>query len=334
MRTVEWKDGAVRFLDQTRLPGEEVYRETVDHHVLADAIRRLEIRGAPAIGVAAAYGMALAARAVATSDREEFHQSLREAGEYLARTRPTAVNLAAAIRRVEGAARATQTVGEARRVIEQEAHALQREDEEACLRIARLGAALFTTPVPVLTHCNAGALATAGMGTALGVIIQAWRDGHVTAVYVDETRPLFQGARLTAWELLREGVPVRLITDSAAGIVLASGRARAVVVGADRIAANGDVANKIGTYALAVLARTHAIPFYVAAPSSTFDLSFCHITARNGSDSRDVKCLPNIRTSCGMLFVRRFHQPCHGSLDVTNNIVDHVIESDIYILFG
>jgi methylthioribose-1-phosphate isomerase len=271
MRTVEWKDGSVRFLDQTRLPDQEVYRETTDYRDLARAIRHLEIRGAPAIGVAAAYGMVLAARAAASSESSAFQRALQEAGRHLASTRPTAVNLFAAISRLEDAARRTESVIEALRVLEEEARALQREDEEACTRIARLGASLFSSPTPVLTHCNAGALATAGTGTALGVIVQAWREGHVTEVYVDETRPLLQGARLTAWELLREGIPMRLITDNSAGIVLASGRARAIVVGADRIAANGDTANKVGTYPLAVLAHRHGLPFYVAAPVTTLD---------------------------------------------------------------
>ena len=272
MRTIVWKNGSVRFLDQTRLPQNEVYRETTDYRVLADAIRRLEIRGAPAIGVAAAFGLALAARESSSLPIRAFREALHAAGEHLARTRPTAVNLFAAIERLEHAAGRAESVEHAVRLLEEDACALQREDEEACLAIARHGASLFTAPVPLLTHCNAGALATAGMGTALGVVIQAWREGHVTEVYVDETRPLLQGARLTSWELLREGIPVRLITDSSAGLVLASGRAQAVVVGADRIAANGDTANKIGTYPLAVLARRHSVPFYVAAPVTTLDL--------------------------------------------------------------
>ena len=271
MRTVEWKAGSVRFLDQTRLPDEEVYRETADYRVLAEAIRRLEIRGAPAIGVAAAFGMVLAARSAASLGSEQFHRAIREAAAHLSQTRPTAVNLFSAIRRMQDAVAAAPAVGEALDLLENEAQALQREDEDACLRISRLGASLFPSPVPILTHCNAGALATAGMGTALGIIIQAWREGHVTEVYVDETRPLLQGARLTAWELLREKIPIRLITDNAAGMVLATGRARAVVVGADRIAANGDTANKVGTYPLAVLAHRHGVPFYVAAPITTLD---------------------------------------------------------------
>jgi methylthioribose-1-phosphate isomerase len=262
MRTIEWKNGTVRFLDQTRLPAHEVYRETRDFRVLAEAIRR---------GIAGAYGMVLAARAAVSSDAESYWRALDEAAEHLTLTRPTAVNLSAAITRLQDAIRGVSRAEEATRILEEEARALHDEDQKACLRIAHLGASLFTAPTPVLTHCNAGALATAGMGTALGVIVQAWREGHITEVYADETRPLFQGARLTSWELLQEGIPVRLITDSTAGIVLASGRARAVVVGADRIAANGDTANKVGTYGLAVLAQRHNVPFYVAAPVTTLD---------------------------------------------------------------
>jgi len=244
---LRWDDGALLLLDQTRLPAEEVWLRCTTPGEVADAIRRLAVRGAPAIGVAAAYAMALPGDFAAAADE-------------LRATRPTAVNLARAI----DAALAAGPEGAL-----EAAHELHRREEQNTRRIAEHGAALLSGRV--LTHCNTGPLATAGVGTALGVITAAWRDGAVAHVWVGETRPLLQGARLTAWELAQDGVPFQVVPDAAAGLLMSRGQVDRVIVGADRIAANGDVANKIGTYPLAVLADRHGIPFYVAAPTTTVD---------------------------------------------------------------
>lgn len=249
----------VRLLDQRRLPAEEAWLELADADAVADAIRTLAVRGAPAIGVAAAYGLAVEARRGASPAR------LREASETLAHARPTAVNLAWAVRRMG------RRLGLGPAEILAEAQAIRDEDEAACRRMGALGAPLLPPRATVLTHCNAGALATAGYGTALGVIRAAVEAGNPVTVLADETRPFFQGARLTAWELHRDGIPVTVLTDGMAGWLMSRGEVTCAVVGADRIAANGDVANKIGTYALAVLAAHHGLPFYVAAPWSTVD---------------------------------------------------------------
>ncbi len=251
----------VRLLDQRRLPDEERWLELPDAEGVERAIRDLAVRGAPAIGVAAAYGVAVEARRGAGVLR------LRESAEALARARPTAVNLAWAIRRI------SRRIGLGAAVILAEAHAIRDEDEAACRRIGALGAPLLPPRARVLTHCNAGALATAGYGTALGVVRAAREAGNGISVLADETRPFLQGARLTAWELHRDGIPVTILTDGMAGWLMARREVDCVVVGADRIAANGDVANKIGTYGLAVLAAHHGIPFHVAAPWSTVDLA-------------------------------------------------------------
>jgi methylthioribose-1-phosphate isomerase len=242
-----FEDRALLVLDQRALPAEERYVRCESVEQVADAIRSMAVRGAPAIGIAAAYGMALA------DDRER-------AAALLRRTRPTAANLAWA---VERCLRADDPLAEARR--------LHREQEASDRALAELGAERFERGDRALTHCNAGALATGGYGTAGGVLREAWERDRLAEVWVDETRPLLQGARLTAWELARAGIPFRVIADSAAGGLLARGLVERVVVGADRIAANGDVANKVGTYPLAVLARRHGVPFYVAAPLSTVD---------------------------------------------------------------
>jgi methylthioribose-1-phosphate isomerase len=250
----------VRILDQRRLPAEEAWLELESSEQVARAIRDLAVRGAPAIGVAAAYALAADARRGADAPR------LRDSAERLARARPTAVNLAWAVRRM------SRRIGLGAEELLAEAHAIRDEDEAACRRIGALGAPLLPPRARVLTHCNAGALATAGYGTALGVVRAAVEAGNPVSVFADETRPFLQGARLTAWELQRDGIPVTLLTDGMAGWLMAQGEIACVVVGADRIAANGDVANKIGTYALAVLAAHHHLPFYVAAPWSTVDL--------------------------------------------------------------
>jgi len=264
-------DGKVRFLDQTRLPQEEIWIETADYEDIAEAIRRLQLRGAPLIGVAAAYGIALAARAA--DGGRDFRERIQQAADVLLATRPTAVNLSWAVRRMLRVLDGATGPGDARQRLAAEALRIHEEDIEANRRIGRYGADLLAGGASVLTHCNAGSLATGGYGTALGVVRAAWEQGKLSHVYATETRPLLQGARLTAWELRREGIPFTLIADTAAGSIMRRGLVGAVVVGADRIAANGDTANKIGTYQLAVLARESGLPFYVAAPTSTIDLS-------------------------------------------------------------
>ena len=268
-----WSDGHLRLLDQTRLPSEEVWLTLADHQQVATAIRSLQVRGAPAIGVAAAYGLALAAALSEASDREALLADLRSAAKDLEATRPTAVNLSWALERAMSAAEGASDAESARRAVEAEAERIQQEDVEANRRLGGLGAELLPESSTVLTHCNAGALATAGYGTALGVVRAAVEQGKRVGVVATETRPLLQGARLTTWELARDGIDCTLIVDSAAGALMRRGGVDVVVVGADRIVANGDTANKIGTYALALLASEHGLPFYVAAPTSTVDLS-------------------------------------------------------------
>jgi methylthioribose-1-phosphate isomerase len=284
-KTIEWTEAGVRMLDQTRLPAEEVYRTCRDYGEVAEAIRSMVIRGAPAIGVAAAMGVALGVEKSRARSLAELRTELDTIAETIAKTRPTAVNLFWAVKRMRKIFEETlgrpdlakasdqeriavvraRLVGEAQRVL--------AEDIAANQAMGRHGATLLKDASTVLTHCNAGALATGGYGTALGVIRSAVAAGKRIQVFVDETRPFLQGARLTAWELAKDGIPVTLITDSMAGHFLHEGQIQAVIVGADRIAANGDVANKIGTYSVAVLARENQVPFYVAAPLSTIDLS-------------------------------------------------------------
>ncbi|WP_025322587.1 S-methyl-5-thioribose-1-phosphate isomerase [Deferrisoma camini] len=270
-RAVEWTGEAVRLLDQRRLPTEETYHDYTDPEAVAVAIEQMVVRGAPAIGVTAAYGVALAARRWAGATAAEFRSAMESVFERFARTRPTAVNLFWALDRMRRAAQGAPDPARAAEALEVEARAIEAEDLEACRAMGRLGAELLTDPATVLTHCNAGALATAGYGTALGVIRAAAEAGKRVRVLADETRPFLQGARLTAWELRKDGIPVTLITDGMAGYRMKRGGVDAVVVGADRITRSGDVANKIGTYTLAVLAREHGVPFYVAAPLSTVD---------------------------------------------------------------
>jgi methylthioribose-1-phosphate isomerase len=272
--TVSWQDGEVVMIDQRRLPGEEIYLHCHDHLAVAEAIRSMAIRGAPAIGVAAALGIALGVRNSAASGAALRAEFAAICGS-LAATRPTAVNLFWAIERMRRRFAAVEAEGRTALADEllREALAIEAEDLAACERMGELGAALIPSGARLLTHCNAGALATAGYGTALGVIRSAARQGKVKNVYADETRPYLQGARLTAWELSREGIATTLIADSMAGHLMSRGEVDAVIVGADRIAANGDVANKIGTYTLAVLAKENGVPFYVAAPMSTIDLA-------------------------------------------------------------
>jgi methylthioribose-1-phosphate isomerase len=273
--TVSWSgglDGHVRLLDQTRLPLERAFLEIRSVDEMRDAIRRLAVRGAPAIGVAAAWGLLLAFREIDEHSRENVLGVVRESAATLAKARPTAVNLFWALERMLACASRTSGDGQAiQAALFAEAQAIQREDQAACERMGELGAQFLRDGASVLTHCNAGALATAGIGTALAPIYCAARKGLRLRVFADETRPLLQGARLTAWELAQNGIDVTLITDSMAGKLMQEGRIDCVFVGADRIARNGDVCNKIGTYSVATLARAHSIPFYVVAPLSTFD---------------------------------------------------------------
>ena len=274
--TVAWTpSGTVRLIDQTRLPGEEVYVECRTVEEVADAIRTMRVRGAPAIGVTAAMGMALGAQTIAATTSGGFLAALEEAGRILTATRPTAVNLRWAVRRILELAKKSRDLSlpEIKAALVAEAREMREEDIRINQAMGRHGQSLVPNPARVLTHCNAGGLATAGYGTAVGVIRAAAEAGKRVMVWVDETRPLLQGARLTAWELMRAGIPATLITDNMAGHFMGRGQVDLVVVGADRIARNGDVANKIGTYGVSLLARAHGIPFYVAAPISTLDLS-------------------------------------------------------------
>ena len=278
IKTVEWTDDGVRMIDQRLLPTEEKYLMLRSCEEVADAIKTMVVRGAPAIGVSAAMGIALGTKQAVGTDATDLEQDFDYFCDVMSRTRPTAVNLFWAIERMRQRFRRarseTSDVKEIKKGLIEEAQAIFREDLEANRALGRFGGELIPDNSTVLTHCNAGALATAGdYGTALGVVRGARDAGKRVAVIADETRPFLQGARLTAWELAKDEIPVTVITDNMAGHVMKQGKVDAVVVGADRIAANGDTANKIGTYMVAVLARQHGIPFYVAAPVSTIDLS-------------------------------------------------------------
>ena len=275
IRPIRFFNGSCQMLDQRLLPAEEVWLDYSDYQGVAEAIRSMVVRGAPAIGVAAAIGAWFGARDIATESSETFFAEFEKICDVLAATRPTAVNLCWALDRMKSFARANldRSVMELKIGLEFEALAITQEDEQLCRKLGRQGESLIPDGARVLTHCNAGALATGGYGTALGVIRAAVEAGKKVAVIADETRPFLQGSRLTAWELQKDNIPVTLICDNMAGYLMSKGEIDCVIVGADRIAANGDVANKIGTYTVAVLAREHNLPFYVAAPISTIDLS-------------------------------------------------------------
>ncbi len=270
---IEWLGNRVRILDQTRLPREEVYLELSSYRDIASAIKELKIRGAPAIGVAGAYAVALGARAIETSVKSDFLEKLGQVSRTIAATRPTARNLFRAIERMERVAETGEDAEQIKQALDQEAISIHSEEAEATEKLSQLGAGLIKDGFTILTHCNTGPLATTGYGTALGVIIRAKEQGKKIRVLADETRPLLQGARLTTWECQKANIPVTLITDSMAGYFISRGEIDCVIVGADRIAANGDTANKIGTYTLAVLAKENGIPFYIAAPTTTIDPS-------------------------------------------------------------
>ncbi len=278
IQTLEWTESGVVFIDQTKLPTEEVYVTCTTHQQVADVIRNMVVRGAPAIGVAAAMGIALGVKNSKATNAADLKKDFDQICEAIRQTRPTAVNLFWAIRRMTEKfetlrPRTIAEIRQAQQVMIEESQRMHAEDIAANQAMGRHGATLMPSSGGVLTHCNAGALATAGYGTALGVIRAAVEAGKKIHVYADETRPFLQGSRLTAWELMKDGIPTTVISDNMAGVMMQQGKIGAIVVGADRIAANGDVANKVGTYTVAILAKEHGIPFYVAAPISTVDLA-------------------------------------------------------------
>jgi methylthioribose-1-phosphate isomerase len=275
IQTLEWTEQGVRFIDQTKLPTEETYLTCRTHEQVADAIRTMVVRGAPAIGVAAAMGIALGVKSSKAENVGDLKREFDAICDNMGTTRPTAVNLFWAIRRMQEKFEKLRVrpIAQIRREMIEEAKRMHAEDIAANQAMGRHGATLMPNEGGVLTHCNAGALATAGYGTALGVIRAAVEAGKKIHVYADETRPFLQGSRLTAWELMKDGIPTTVISDNMAGAMMRQGKIGAIVVGADRIAANGDVANKIGTYMVAVLAKENGIPFYVAAPISTVDMA-------------------------------------------------------------
>ena len=297
IRPIAWANGTLRLLDQTRLPFEEIIVEARGYLEAVDAIRTMRVRGAPAIGVTAAYAVAMAARDLDVSDRDTFLQYLAEAGAEIKAARPTAVNLMWAVDRMMGIANSEADINTTKARLLEEAARIEKEDEEINRRMGSHGIELIPDGGSVLTHGNAGALATAAYGTAVGVIRAGWEDGKRFKVFNTETRPFLQGARLTAWEFKKLGIPSTLVVDSAAGMLMRRGEIGCVITGADRIAANGDTANKIGTYTLAVLARENDIPFYIAAPISTVDMSLpdgdqIEIEQRSSSEVTEFRGVP------------------------------------------
>jgi methylthioribose-1-phosphate isomerase len=294
---IEWLGDRIRIIDQTRLPREEVYLELDDYHSIASAIMELKIRGAPAIGIAGAYAVVLGARKIDAANRDEFLKKLQGIIDAIAATRPTARNLFFALERMEKTAASAKSTAHIKKALTDEAIKIHREEADATRHLSLFGAELLKDGGTVLTHCNTGPLATSGYGTALGAIITARKQGKKIKVLATETRPLLQGARLTTWELKKAGIPVTLITDSMAGYFMRLGKVDCVITGADRIAANGDTANKIGTYTLAVLAKENKIPFYIAAPISTIDPSLktgdeIPIEERNGKEVTHIQGIP------------------------------------------
>jgi methylthioribose-1-phosphate isomerase len=326
IRTIEWTDAGVVMLDQRRLPTEEIYRTYTNHSEVADAIRSMVVRGAPAIGVAAAMGIALGVQSSGAGSVAELDSEFDRICSDIAATRPTAVNLFWAVERMKQVYQRNRARGVAavRSALVNESIAMHAEDIEANRRMGRYGQELIPANAQVLTHCNAGALATAGYGTALGVIRAAVEAGKRIEVFADETRPFLQGARLTAWELQKDNIPVTVITDNMAGFMMQKGKISCIVVGADRIAANGDVANKIGTYSVAVLAKENGVPFYVAAPMSTLDL-----TLPDGShipiEERDPE---EVRKIMGVPVTPIDARVANPAFDVTPNRYVHAIITD------
>ncbi|OQA15443.1 MAG: Methylthioribose-1-phosphate isomerase [bacterium ADurb.Bin363] len=275
VKTIEYIDGKIRLIDQTKLPLVKEWIICEDYLQIAESIKKMHIRGAPAIGVAAAYGMALAAQNFRTQNINDFLKEIEKASMVLRESRPTAVNLFWAVERMVKLANESEIdcIEEIRKTMLEEAKKIEEEDANICRKIGEIGSEIIPAKATILTHCNAGALATADYGTALGVIRSAHKQGKDIHVFVDETRPYLQGARLTAWELMEEGINISLITDNMAGHFMSRGMIDIILVGADRISSNGDVANKIGTYSVAVLAKENQIPFYSVAPISTFDIT-------------------------------------------------------------
>lgn len=326
IRTIEWTEDGVVMIDQRILPTEEVYLTFKDYRDVAEAIRALVIRGAPAIGVAAAMGVALGVQNAAAKSVEDLDMEFEQICDTIAGTRPTAVNLFWAIERMKKVYQGIrdQGVEAIRKALILESRTMHREDIQANKAMGRFGQELFPAEGCILTHCNAGALATAGYGTALGVIRAAVEAGKKIQVFADETRPFLQGARLTAWELAHDGIPVTVITDNMAGYFMKKGEIDGIIVGADRIAANGDVANKIGTYSVAVLAKEHGIPFWVAAPLSTIDQAM-----PEGSgitiEQRDPE---EVRRIGGTLIAPENVPVAHPAFDVTPSRYVHAIITD------
>jgi len=317
VKTICWDKGKVKFIDQTLLPHELKYVSTDDIHRLWQAIKKLQIRGAPAIGIAGALGVVVGVKRSKAKTFDKFFKELQNSSGYLGSSRPTAVNLFWALKRMEKVARdnRSKSVAEIKNILLKEALKIIDIDMKSCRRMARFGSGLVKHGSRILTHCNAGGLATADYGTALGVLFESNRQGKSIKVYVDETRPLLQGARLTTWELMREGIDTTLICDNMAASLMAKGRIDMIFVGADRIASNGDAANKIGTYNLAVLAKYHKIPFYVVAPLSTFDFNIksgkeIPIEERSGDEVRAV---------LGKLIAPKNIKAYNPSFDVTPN---------------
>jgi len=317
VETICWKKGKIKFVDQTLLPHKLRYVSTDDIRRLWRAIKKLEIRGAPAIGIAGALGVVIGVKTSKATTFSKFFKELRNASGYLGSSRPTAVNLFWALNRMERVAcdNRLKSVARIKDILLKEALKIIDLDMKSCRRMARFGSGLVKRGSRILTHCNAGALATADYGTALGVLFESNRQGKSIKVYVDETRPLLQGARLTTWELMREGIDTTLICDNMAASLMAKGRIDMIFVGADRIASNGDAANKIGTYSLAVLAKYHKIPFYVVAPLSTFDFNIksgkeIPIEERSGDEVRAVS---------GRLIAPKNVKAYNPSFDVTPN---------------
>ncbi len=326
IRTIEWTESGIVMLDQRILPGEETYLTFTDYRDVAEAIRSLVIRGAPAIGVAAAMGAALGVKHSTAQTVEELDAEFKSICDTITGTRPTAVNLFWAIERMKSLYERTKSLGidAVRRALIDEAQTMHREDVEANKAMGRFGQSLFPDEGCILTHCNAGALATAGYGTALGVIRAAVEAGKKIRVLADETRPFLQGARLTAWELAHDGIPVTVITDNMAGYFMKKGEIDGIIVGADRIAANGDVANKIGTYSVAVLAREHGIPFWVAAPLSTIDRA---MPSGNGIEI-EQRNPEEVRRIGNTLIAPENVAVAHPAFDVTPSRYVHAIITD------
>ncbi len=317
VETIAWKKGKVKFIDQTLLPHKLKYISTDDIRRLWRAIKRLEIRGAPAIGIAGAFGIVIGIKKSRAKTFNELFKELRNSSKYLGSSRPTAVNLFWALKRMERVAcdNRLEPVAKIKKILLKEAIEITDEDMKSCRRMARFGSGLVRHGSRILTHCNAGGLATADYGTALGVLFESKRQGKSIKVYVDETRPLLQGARLTTWELMREGIDTTLICDNMAASLMAKGRIDMIFVGADRIASNGDAANKIGTYNLAVLAKYHRIPFYVVAPLSTFDFNI-----RSGREIPIEERSPDeVRGVLGKLIAPKNVKAYNPAFDVTPN---------------